>query len=443
MSSQFQTELVQPQPNIPRWSRAVKIAFRFCLAYLGLYCLTTQIITSLLSASQGDDIPDPATLWPLRSVVFWTAAHIFQVEAPLSLGGNSGSGDCMFGWVLAFCLLVIAVLTTGVWSLLDRRRKNYSGLHKWVRLFFRFALAGQMINYGMAKVIPLQMPYPSLTRLLEPFGAFSPMGVLWSSIGAAPAYEIFAGCAEVVGGLLLLVPRTSTFGALICLADMIQVFMLNMTYDVPVKLFAFHLILLACFLSAPDFQRLVNVLLLNRATAPSPQVELFRTVRSNRIALAAQILLGLWLVGMNFHFYWGDWGTLGGGRPHSPFYGIWEVRQMSIDEQAHPPLLTDSGRWRRSVFDFPDRMAFQRMDDSFAYYGASIDLKDKTLTLTKRGDKNWTSNFIFQGPAGGQLILDGRMDNHQVHMELQLTDRNQFLLVGRGFHWIQERAFNR
>jgi hypothetical protein len=30
------------------------------------------------------------------------------------------------------------------------------------------------------------------------------------------------------------------------------------------------------------------------------------------------------------------------------------------------------------------------------------------------------------------------MDNHQVHMELQWTDRNSFLLVSRGFHWVQE-----
>ncbi len=52
--------------------------------------------------------------------------------------------------------------------------------------------------------------------------------------------------------------------------------------------------------------------------------------------------------------------------------------------------------------------------------------------------KNWTASFTFQRPAGDQLILDGRMDNHQVHMELQLTDRNKFLLVSRGFHRIQE-----
>ncbi len=83
----------------------------------------------------------------------------------------------MFGWVLAFCLLAIAVFAAGVWSVLDRKPKTYAALHKWVRLFFRFTLAGQMINYGLVKVIPLQMPYPSLTRLLQPFGTFSPSGV--------------------------------------------------------------------------------------------------------------------------------------------------------------------------------------------------------------------------------------------------------------------------
>ena len=114
-----------------------------------------------------------------------------------------------------------------------------------------------------------------------------------------------------------------------------------------------------------------------------------------------------------------------------------------FDEQPRPPLLTDHGRWRRAVFDLPAQITFQRMNDSFAYYSASINLGEKTLVLTKRGDKNWTANFTFQRPARDQLILDGWMDNHQVHMELQLTDRTRFLLVGRGFHWIQESAFNR
>jgi uncharacterized membrane protein YphA (DoxX/SURF4 family) len=436
MSPQLQTETIRPQPGIPRWNLALRIAFRFWLVYLGLYCLATQIIANLFTDFGRSDL---ATLWPLRPMIFWTAAHIFHVNAPLSFGVNSGGADCMFGWVTAFCLLMIATVATGVWSLLDRRRENYAGLHKWFRLFVRFALAGQMITYGMVKVIPIMCPYPSLTRLLQPVGTLSPMGVLWASMGAAPAYEIFTGCAELAGGLLLILPRTATLGALISLADAILVFMLAMTYDVPAKLLAFHLILLSCFLLAPDVPRLVRFLLLRRTTSLSPEPQLFRGVRANRIALVAQIIFGLWLIGLDCHYAWGIWSTRGGGRPLPPLYGIWEVKQMSIDEQPRPPLLTDSTRWRRAIFDvYPDGMAFQRIDDSFAPYGASVNLPERTLALTKSDDKNWRASFTFQRPAGDQLILDGRMDNHQVHMELQLTDRNSFLLVSRGFHWIQE-----
>ena len=443
-----QTEPIQPQFNIPRWNLALRIAFRFWMVYLGLYCLATQIISVLFTVPAADraSLPDPATVWPLRPVISWTGAHIFHVNAPLTVfwGGNSGSPDCMFAWVTAFCVLVIATVATGIWSLLDRRRENYAGLHQWFRLFVRFALAAHMILYGMVKVIPAQMAYPSLIRLLQPLGTLSPMGVLWADMGSAPAYQIFTGCAEVAGGLLLIVPRTATLGALVSLAAMIQVFTLNMTHDVPVKLLVFHLILLSCFLLAPDVPRLVRFHLLRRTTSLSTEAPLFRSVRANRIALAAQIILGLWFVGVSCYFAWGAWNALGGGRPLPPLYGIWEVKQMSIDEQPRPPLLTDSTRWRRAIFDaYPDGMAFQRIDDSFAPYVASVNLPERTLALTKKDDKNWTASFTFQRPAQDQLILDGRMDNHQVHMELQLMDRNSFRLVSRGFHWIQTSPFGR
>ena len=77
------------------------------MIYLGLYCLATQAITSLFNATEGPGLPDPATVWPLRPMIFWTGAHIFHVNASLSVffGGNSGSSDTKFGWVTAFCLL--------------------------------------------------------------------------------------------------------------------------------------------------------------------------------------------------------------------------------------------------------------------------------------------------------------------------------------------------
>jgi uncharacterized membrane protein YphA (DoxX/SURF4 family) len=344
---------------------------------------------------------------------------------------------------MLFCLLVIATVATVVWSVLDRKRENYVTLYKWFRLAIRLCLAGQMFTYGLVKLVPLQMPYPYLNKLVEPFGNFSPMGVLWGSIGSSPAYEMFAGSAEMMGGILLVVPRTTMLGALVCLADMTQVFMLNMTYDVPVKLLSFHLILLSLFLLAPDVRRLANLFFLDRPAGPSTEPPLFATRRANSIAVAAQIIFCVTLVGVGLYGSWSDWHQFGRGGPKSALYGIWDVNQLAIDGQIRSPLVTDYGRWRRAIFDIPSRMSFQRMDESFARYGASIDDQKKTLALTKDDDKNWRSSFIFQRPAPDQLILDGSMDGHKVHMQLQLLDRAKFLLVSRGFHWVQEEPFNR
>ncbi len=428
-------------PALPaRWSLATRAAFRFGFVYFGIYCLGTQVVRGLMPWSDLE-APDPVTHWPVGPMVAWVAAHVFGVKTELVY--FSGSGDKTFDWVFTFCLLIFAALVAVIWSVLDRRRSDYIFLNKWFRLFLRFCLAGQMLGYGLAKVIPLQMPFPSLSRLVEPFGNFSLMGVLWSSIGASPAYEIFAGCAETLAGILLIFPRTTTLGALVCLADLVQVFVLNMTYDVPVKLFSFHLILMSLVLLAPDFRRLANFFLLNRPAGPSVQALLFLSARRNRIALVAQITFGIVLVGANLYGSIQAWSTYGPGHVRSPLFGIWDISEMTVDGQLRPAMLTDHSRWRRAIFEIPSRVTMQQMDDSSTRYGAAIDSKASTLALSKNDDKNWKAEFVFQRPAAGKLILDGEMEGQKVHMQLELVDASKFMLVSRGFHWVQEYPFNR
>jgi hypothetical protein len=387
------------------------------------------------------EFPNLGELPPVRPVVSSVATHVFRVSSPLVITG-SGSGDKTYDWVHAFTVLALSVLITVVWSALDRQREHYARLQQWMRLFARFSLGSTMVAYGMIKAIPLQMPAPGLTRLLEPFGHFSPMGVLWYSIGASRPYEIFAGCAELAGGILLFIPQTAMLGALICLADSIQIFTLNMTYDVPVKLFSFHLIVLSMFLLAPDARRLLNVLLLNRTAEPSTMIPLGRTIRARRIMFAAQVLFGVYLVAMNLNSALDSWTRYGGGAPKSPLYGIWNIERMAIDGQTRSPLTTDYDRFRRVIFDRPTQAAFQRMNDTFVLYGAKIDTSAKTVTLT-RSNPTIPFRFSYEQPSPDVLVLKGSIDGHTMQMEARLFDRSNFLLVTRGFHWVQEYPFNR
>jgi hypothetical protein len=424
----------------PRWGLISRVAFRFCFVYFGLYCLATQILAALLPVSDLD-VPDTATLPPMRQIVFWTAAHVFHAGKTLVYSG-SGSGDKTYDWVLAFCLFVMALAATALWSVADRHRPNYAALHKWFRFAIRVALAGQMFVYGASKAIPVQMSFPYLYTLVEPYGHLSPMGVLWSAVGASPAYEVFAGCAEILAGILLIIPRTTMLGALVCLVDMTQVFALNMTYDVPVKLFSFHLILMSLFLLAPDFPRLADFFVRRRSVQPPDDPQLFRSLRANRIILAVQIFFGVVLLGANFLSAWHSWHTYGGGRPKSALYGIWDVEQMSVDDHIRPALFTDQDRWRRAIFDFPTFTAFQRPDDTLVYYRTEIDAKRKTVALTKSSDKKWKAVLSFDRVSPEQLSLDGEMDSHKTHMQLRLADAGKFLVKTRGFHWVQEYPFN-
>jgi hypothetical protein len=299
-----------------------------------------------------------------------------------------------------------------------------------------------MVSYGMIKVIPLQMPAPQLTRLVEPFGNFSPMGVLWYSIGASRPYEMLTGCAELLGGILLFVPRLTMLGALVCLADATQVFTLNMTYDVPVKLLSFHLILMSIVLAAPDAKRLAQVFVLNRTAEPS-RGQPWSSPRAARLALIAQVGFGAYVVLMNLAGSFTSWSRFGGGAPKAPLYGIWIVDEMSVDGRTRAPLVTDYGRWRRVVFQIPTAVSFQRMDDSFVRYDAVVDAAGHAITLSIPGDTSWSARFTFERPSTDQLTLDGSMDGQQVRMRLRLFDHNSLVLLSRGFHWIQEYPFNR
>jgi hypothetical protein len=409
-----------------RWTPATRLAFRFSVLYFGLYIVTTQMLNGMVAVPNWG-FPPLETQPPLKNVIQWTALHVFRVTQPLVITG-SGSGDKTANWVAAFCLVVLSALTTIVWSAIDRREAHPS-LDRWFRLFMRFAVGTTMLGYGMVKAFPLQMPYPPLTRLLEPFGNFSPMGVLWYSVGASPGWERFAGSMEIVAAVLLFVPSLSLVGAMVCFADAVQIFTLNMTYDVPVKLFSFHLILMSIFLMAPEISRLTRALLAR--------------VPGGKLLVAAQIVLAAYYIGNEVYQANRSWHTYGGGAPKPALYGIWNVDRMFIGGVERSPLATDYDRWRRVVVQNSTTVYFQRMDETLAAYPAKFDDKTNTIVLTRPSDKNWTATFAVQRPDAAHLSLSGAMDGHSIEMRTSLVDRAHFLLVSRGFNWVQEFPFNR
>jgi uncharacterized membrane protein YphA (DoxX/SURF4 family) len=421
------------------WAPATRIAFRFCFLYFGLYVLMTQMLAGMVPNPKFS-VPVLADKPPMRPLVIWVGNHLLDVKPTVH---PTGSGDTLFDWTFAFTGLLLAALGTIVWSLVARRT-SYPRLQKWFRLFIRVALGTTMFTYGFAKVFPLQMPTVFLSRLLEPYGDFSPMGVIWFSIGAAPGYERFIGSAEVLGGLLLLLPWTTLIGALVTLGVTFGVFMVNMTYDVPVKLFAFHLVLMSIFLIAPDARRLINWFVLNRPVVPESAPRYGPSARSHRGWMIAQLVFTVWALGLSIYGGAQSWKTFGGAAPKSPLYGIWDVDSMAINGELRPPLTTDTLRYSHVVFQaLNGNITFQKMNQTFDRFSGTVDTVKRTVSLKKFSDSTSKPVLEYQRPSPTRLTFEGELDGRRVRMAMTQHDLNKFLLISRGFHWVQEFPINR
>ncbi|HEY7216373.1 MAG TPA: hypothetical protein VIC28_17260 [Thermoanaerobaculia bacterium] len=418
-----------------QWGLIQRIAFRFVCCYFFLYIFPFPLEYIPFVDKLGGPYQNL-----LHALATWVGKHVFGVEITVF---TNGSGDTTYDYVVAFCFAVLAAAAALVWTLLDRKRAHYTRLHEWLRIYVRFFLAVSMVSYGAFKVLPSQFPSPSLDRLLQPFGDASPMGLLWTFIGASRAYEFFSGAAEMLGGLLLLGRRTALLGALVCIGVVGNIVMLNFCYDVPVKLYSSHLLLMAVFLVLPDARRLANFFLFNRPAEPAAIRPLFRNVWLNRGALALRTFLLLGITGLALTQSYEGIQEYGDQAPKPPLYGIWNVDELTVDGQARPPLLTDDSRWRRVIFDYPQTVSVQLMSQRRVRYGLELDLQKQLLKLTKRDDPKWKAALTYKHAGPGLLTLAGTLDGKKVQARLRLDKKPDFLLVNRGFHWINEYPFNR
>lgn len=228
-------------PAAPVWPLWKRLGLRFVLLY-SLFYATNGLFVS----------------W--HALNAWVAQAIFQTPLPPTLAQN-GSGDTLEQYLSVLLYLAAALLLTLFWSVADWRSALTERLFWPWHTLLRFYVAFFLLVYGWSKILLAQMPAPDFTDLLTPLGAMSPMGLLWRSVGASPLFEVAGGLAEALAGALLLSRRTSLPGALLGAGLMGYVLLLNLSYDVPVKLFSAHLLL------SPFWPR-VWAVLLNRPAVP-------------------------------------------------------------------------------------------------------------------------------------------------------------------------------
>lgn len=421
--------VINEQPQ-QRWHPLTRTTFRFVFVYLLLY-----------------NLPFPFNVFPYVSKVgelydsiwTWTVPRLARAVLNREVATTfNGSGDRAYDYLLVACLLLIALVITVIWTFFDRKRLSYPTLHRWLNLYVRFCLGTAMIGYGAFKVISSQFPPPSLDRLMQSYGDSSPMGLLWTFMGASEPYTMFVGFAEMISGILLFPRKTSTLGALMSIGVMSNVVALNFSYDVPVKLYSSHLLAMAIFVLLPDAGRLANLFVLNRPTESIPRQPLFRRTVLQRGALVVASLFLIAVVGTSLYQSYDQRQRIVSQR--APLYGVWEVEEFNVGQSTST---TPAQPWRRVIFDAPYRIAVQTGAGLQERFGSQWDQEKRTLTLRKREDPGWNTVLTYEQVSPEEIKLAGALNGSAVTAKLRRSEERKFLLTDRGFHWINEFPFNR
>jgi hypothetical protein len=434
-----------------------KLALRVAFVYFALYLL-----------------PFPLDVIPVRlvseSAAAWLQGHVF---APYEQGMDAavkwigaryfgltitilpaGSGDTTWNYVQLAGFGAVSLGAALLWTLVDLAlrgaRSDDTRIHDWLHSTLRLYLSITLLGYGMAKVIKAQMPTPGLDSLMQPFGEGSPMGLLWNFVGFSQAYCVFTGAAEMLGGLLLANRRTATLGSLVATTVLINVVMMNFCFDTPVKLFSSNLLLMSCWLALPDAKKLLDVLVFHRTPKVEPPRPLFRTPVLHWIALAARTLLIGWVVWSGLKNNWerrnGPYGDLG---PKPPLYGTWDVEVFEVDGEIVPEEeLGHPDAWKRLRIG-RYRLGIERRDGSFLLAWAQATPKSDRLNVNPSPDPGRALDggamvsFKCELTTPDALTIDAPWNGRQLHVELARAESSGYLLVERGFHWINEYPFNR
>lgn len=242
-------------------------AIRFTAAYWFFYCFPA-ILAEFSREPSGIVARTYAVALGLQSsLTYWIARTFFAIEGELV--PPNGSGDTTFNYLQVLGMFLVSLILGGLWTVADRRTTNNSATRDLLRSLLRYTIAFAMIGYGLAKFgfEGTQFGTLSTYQLDKTWGDSSPMNVLWAFMATSQAYTMFAGFGEILAGLLIVWRRTALLGAAVSLGVMTNVLMLNISYDVPVKLYSSHLVMASILVLMPDAERLINIFLLNRPTA--------------------------------------------------------------------------------------------------------------------------------------------------------------------------------
>lgn len=346
------------------------------------------------------------------SISEWIVKDVFGA----SIYASPETSDSAAQFAQAFLLLIIAALLT----LVLKKQKRFSEIQvgQFLHTSAAYILAFFLLKYGVDKLFQFQFYAPEPNTLFTPLGMLSKDILFWSSMGTSSSYNTFMGLSEVIPALLLLHHRTRLLGGLIALGVLVNVLMINFSFDITVKLLSTFLVIASLYVVSPFIKSLYSFFILHSESSVKPEKHLVISpkvqiiVKSTvLILLFAEVLFSYARIGsfngreMEKIAHFGSYEVM---QIDADVLGYKNVKRIHIHNKGYLILEDEEGQF----VDFPIRTA-----------------PDQSIIVRKENTR------IFVSKKRAKVVFEVRKDGVSRKILTKEIDLDKLPARDDGFHW--------
>lgn len=416
------------------WSLSNKLWYRFIFLYIVLYIYPygfeyiQELTTSDISFWEG------ITVWFGETFIGWD----------LNENNLLNGFDSKYDYSRFLLVAVLSIIGAIVWYFIDKKFTFLytSKLKVLLQTILRYHVGLTLILYGLSKVFMLQFGEMDINRLETPMGNQSGMSYLWAFMSYSKLYTMTSGWIEVIGGVLLLFRKSTFIGAFILFIAMANVVLVDLGYDVRVKMFAIHLFFMTILLMSDHFKRMIHFFMHTKETSPHIETPLFKGKTSKKIGYVLKGGLLLYFLISNVLIF--------SDRIHNQtdnrFPSLTSFHTIEIFVKNGDTITTGENdrTWKTLSINGASYIPETLMITAENGYGANYSFEADTLARTIqfypfRGDSTDLYHFTYEKLPNKAFVFEGIHKSDTIWMKTTSKTLKDYQLTAQRFKWITDK----
>lgn len=335
--------------------------------------------------------------------------HFFSGRELTNPGIHS---DAVSMYLLVLLLLLFAIVITSLPFIQKKSSVINSFCYRICCIYLFFVL----MKYGLDKIFKAQFYLPEPNILYTAAGNFEKDILFWSVMGSSRVFNLATGAVEILAATLLFFNRTRHPGILISMAALAHVLLINISFDISVKLFSIILLSMAFYLWMPYYRSFIravfNIPRFKASLSPTNRFAGFKLLKYTAGITATAILL----------WPYASEGIFNDDKASRPYlHGAYEVTAAFFGGDS----LTAQERPVKKVFIHRNGyLIFQDINEQMRDYHLQYDTINKLLLLQDYG--------------GLQTVLHYRHNSNDSTLDLGFVQNGKkIILKTREINWRQ------